>query len=159
MVKRSVLIGAVVVIAVAAIAGFYLGFTYLVPQRRAITLDLREWAFNGLGYTNIQGGPVIRVKAGETIQVTVNNVGTMDHEFMVISKSDLEDLLKREITPGEEVHVSVIFEGADVDVEPGESKTITFTVSNPGEYVYACLETTPTLHAKNGMWGTFIVEP
>jgi nitrite reductase (NO-forming) len=50
--------------------------------------------------------------------------------------------------------------GATVtNVNPGESKVLTFKTLNPGLYVYHCAHTNVAVHMAHGMYGLILVEP
>lgn len=73
----------------------------------------------------------IRVKAGETVTLTLNSVDMM-HDF-VIDELNIQ-------TP---------------TIQAGDSTTVTFTPETPGEYEFYC---SVANHRAEGMVGTLIVE-
>lgn len=50
--------------------------------------------------------------------------------------------------------------GATVtDIQPGESKTVTFKALNPGLYIYHCAHPNVANHMAHGMYGLILIEP
>jgi nitrite reductase (NO-forming) len=85
-------------------------------------------------------GPVIHVRQGQTVRVTLTNRAPMPHSV---------DFHAARIAP------NVAF----ADVAPGESFTFSFKANDPGVYMYHC-GTKPVLaHIANGMYGAIVVEP
>ncbi len=75
----------------------------------------------------------ITVNEGETVRITLTNVGTMSHDFVIDE-----------------------FAGARTrELEPGESETVVFTPDGVGEYNFYC---SIVDHRAMGMEGTLIVE-
>lgn len=73
----------------------------------------------------------IRIEAGEPVNITVDNVGKVFHDFTLTSLDVM------------------------IDVPAGEAATGGLTVTEPGEYAFEC--TVPG-HAAGGMTGTLVVE-
>ena len=95
------------------------------------------WAFDG-DYG--APGPIIHVKQGQTVEMTLTNGGAIPHSI---------DFHAARIAP------NVAFR----DVAPGESFTFRFKASDPGVFMYHC-GTKPVLaHIANGMYGAIIVGP
>jgi nitrite reductase (NO-forming) len=95
------------------------------------------WAFDG-DYS--APGPIIHVKQGQTVEMTLTNGGAIPHSI---------DFHAARIAP------NVAFR----DVVPGESFTFRFKASDPGVFMYHC-GTKPVLaHIANGMYGAIIVRP
>jgi nitrite reductase (NO-forming) len=95
----------------------------------------QAWSFG-----NRAPGPVIHVRQGQTVRVTLTNDAPMPHSI---------DFHAARIAP------NVAF----ADVQPGKSFTYSFTASDPGVYMYHC-GTKPVLaHISNGMYGAIVVEP
>lgn len=98
----------------------------------------RFWTFNGK-----VPGPMIRVRQGDTLQVTLHNNASnhMTHSL------DFHAALG----PGG---------GAELtQAAPGESKTLTFETTTPGLFVYHCGTPMIAEHIANGMYGLILVEP
>ena len=94
------------------------------------------WAFDGHGAP----GPVINVREGQTVEMTLTNGGSIPHSI---------DFHAARIAP----------DRAFRDAKPGESFTFRFTAKDPGVYMYHC-GTKPVLaHIANGMYGAIIVQP
>ncbi len=98
----------------------------------------RYWTFNGK-----VPGPMIRVREGDTVEVTLHNDA---HSHMVHSV-DFHAVLG----PGGGA--------AFTQVVPGQSKTFTFQATSPGLFVYHCGTPMIAEHIANGMYGLILVEP
>jgi nitrite reductase (NO-forming) len=94
------------------------------------------WAFDGHGAP----GPVIHVREGQTVEMTLKNGGAIPHSI---------DFHAARIAP------NIAFK----DVAPGDGFTFRFKAGDPGVYMYHC-GTKPVLaHIANGMYGAIIVQP
>jgi len=99
----------------------------------------------------------ITVKAGETITVTFENSGTVEHNLNFIKPDAEFDHLLEEIEEGAGEHIDEELLTDMHDIEPGHTETVTFVApSEPGEYTFLC---TTVGHAEAGQVGTFIVVP
>jgi nitrite reductase (NO-forming) len=85
-------------------------------------------------------GPVIHVRQGQTVEVTLRNDAPMPHSV---------DFHAAQIAP------NVAF----TDVLPGQSKTFSFVASTPGVFMYHCGTAPAFVHIANGMYGAIVVEP
>ncbi|HEU5216119.1 MAG TPA: multicopper oxidase domain-containing protein [Gaiellaceae bacterium] len=85
-------------------------------------------------------GPVIHVRQGQTVAVTLTNGGAMPHSV---------DFHAAQVAP------NVAFG----DVAPGASKTFRFVASVPGVFMYHCGTAPAFMHIANGMYGAIVVEP
>ena len=85
-------------------------------------------------------GPVIHVRVGQRVDVTLTNKGSMPHSI---------DFHAAQIAP------NVAFS----DIAPGESKKFSWVASVPGAYMYHCGTAPAFEHIANGMYGAIIVEP
>ncbi len=95
----------------------------------------RAWGFDGGA-----PGPVVHVRQGQTVRITLTNGGAIPHSI---------DFHAARIAP------NVAFR----DVEPGKSITYSFRANDPGVFVYHC-GTKPVLaHIANGMYGAIVVDP
>ncbi len=96
------------------------------------------WTFNGT-----VPGPMLRVREGDTVVLTLENDPTSLHMHNI----DLHAVNG----PG----------GGAVatDVMPGESKTFRFKAMNPGIYVYHCAHPNVPSHMAHGLYGLILVEP
>jgi nitrite reductase (NO-forming) len=94
------------------------------------------WAFDGHGAP----GPVVHVREGQTIEMTLTNGGAIPHSI---------DFHAARIAP------NVAFK----DVLPGKSIKFRFVAGDPGVFMYHC-GTKPVLaHIANGMYGAIVVQP
>jgi plastocyanin len=106
----------------------------------------------------------LRVKAGQTIRITFNNTGNMEHNVLFIKPGSIKEIgrLADEMTSSPQgrnnhfVPDSPNVVASTEIVQAGESTELTFQVpSEPGEYHFVC--TIPG-HWRS-MQGTLIVEP
>lgn len=122
------------------------GVVHVVLTAREVTgvLDpstgtiYRYWTFNGK-----VPGPFIRVRQGDTVEVTLQN----DKNDMMVHSIDLHAALG----PGGGAVLS--------QVPPGQSKTFSFQATTPGLFVYHCGTPMVADHIANGMYGLILVEP
>jgi nitrite reductase (NO-forming) len=98
----------------------------------------RYWTFN-----NQVPGPFVRVRVGDTVEVTLKNHedSWMQHnvDFHAVTG------------PGGG--------GVATVADPGTQKGFTFKALNPGLYVYHCAVPMAAQHIANGMYGLILVEP
>jgi nitrite reductase (NO-forming) len=85
-------------------------------------------------------GPVIRVRVGDTVEVTIRNKTKIPHSI---------DFHAARIAPTR----------AFRDVPAGESFTYEFRATSPGVFMYHCGTAPVVHHIANGMYGMIIVEP
>jgi len=98
----------------------------------------RYWTFNGK-----VPGPIIRVRQGDTVEVTLRN----DASSHMAHSVDLHAALG----PGGGA--------AFTQAIPGQSKTFAFQATTPGLFVYHCGTPMIAEHIANGMYGLILVEP
>ena len=98
----------------------------------------RYWTFDGK-----VPGPMIRVRQGDTVEVTLRN----DAASRMVHSVDFHAALG----PGG----GAVFSQAI----PGQSKTFTFQATTPGLFVYHCGTPMIAEHIANGMYGLILVEP
>jgi copper-containing nitrite reductase len=98
----------------------------------------RYWTFNGK-----VPGPMLRVRVGDTVEVTVHNSA---NSHMVHSVD-----FHAAIGPGGGAALSQVL--------PGQQKTFTFIATTPGLFVYHCGTPMISDHIANGMYGMILVEP
>ncbi len=96
------------------------------------------WTFDGT-----VPGPLLRVREGDTVALTLRNDPTSLHSHSI----DLHAVTG----PGGGAAVTT--------VAPGESKTLRFKALNPGLYVYHCAYPNVANHMAHGMYGLILVEP
>jgi nitrite reductase (NO-forming) len=101
--------------------------------------DYRFWTFNGT-----VPGPMIRVMEDDTVVINLTN------QLSNVEPHDID--LHAVMGPGGGAAVT--------EVEPGETKTLTFKALRAGAYIYHCAaEGKPWEHVANGMYGLIQVEP
>ena len=94
-------------------------------------------------YDETVPGPMIRVREGDTIELTLKN----DESSHIAHSIDLHAVTG----PGGGAVLT--------QVEPGEFKTFRFKAMNPGLFVYHCATPVIPEHIANGMYGMILVEP
>ncbi len=98
----------------------------------------RYWTFNGK-----VPAPMIRVRQGDTVQMTLKN----DPGSHMVHSVDFHAALG----PGGGAAFS--------QAAPGQSKTFSFKATTPGLFVYHCGTPMIAEHIANGMYGLILVEP
>lgn len=98
----------------------------------------RYWTFN-----KRVPGPFVRVRVGDTVEVTLKNAG----DSVMMHNVDFHAVTG----PGGGAAATM--------AAPGETKGFTFKALNPGLYVYHCATPTVAQHIANGMYGLILVEP
>lgn len=96
------------------------------------------WTFNGT-----VPGPFVRVRQGDTVEVTIHNDETSLHSHNIDFHAATG--------PGGGGAVSI--------VAPGETKTFSFKAMDPGLFVYHCAVPNMAVHMTHGMYGLILVEP
>ncbi len=96
------------------------------------------WTYNGT-----VPGPMIRVRQGDTVELTFKNAP----DSKVTHSIDLHAVTG----PGGGARVT--------QVAPGQSATFRFKALNPGVYVYHCATPMVAHHISSGMYGLIVVEP
>ncbi len=96
------------------------------------------WTFDGT-----VPGPFLRVREGDTVELTLHNDPSSLHHHSI----DLHAVTG----PGGGA--------AATKAAPGESKSITFKALNPGIYIYHCAHPNVANHMAHGMYGLILVEP
>ena len=98
----------------------------------------KYWTFNGK-----LPGPLVRVRVGDTVEVTMHNPA---------DSTTMHNVDFHAVTgPGGG--------GAATVAEPGETRSFTFKALKPGLYIYHCAAPMPAQHIANGMYGAILVEP
>lgn len=85
-------------------------------------------------------GPVIHVREGQTVHVTLTNKGAIPHSV---------DFHAGRVAPNEYFK----------DVMPNQSFSFSFKAGDPGVYMYHCGTKPVLMHIANGMYGAIVVEP
>jgi nitrite reductase (NO-forming) len=88
-------------------------------------------------------GPMLRIKEGNTVEVTLTNDPSSLHDHNI----DLHAVTG----PGGGSAVT--------HVSPGETKTFQWKALNPGLYVYHCAMPNVSTHNSHGQYGMILVEP
>ncbi len=88
-------------------------------------------------------GPMLRVREGDTVELSLTN----SEDSANVHSIDLHAING----PGGAAEA--------LQVEPGETRSVTFTALNPGVYVYHCATPHVPTHIANGMYGLIVVEP
>ncbi|MCM3390388.1 cupredoxin domain-containing protein [Ureibacillus chungkukjangi] len=91
----------------------------------------------------------IKVKAGEKLMITLDNIGQSEHDFEIINleADSIETLSTQQHNHknNNQIHIHSL---------PGEKQAITFVPLTPGEYRFIC--TIPG-HAESDMFGSIEV--
>jgi nitrite reductase (NO-forming) len=116
------------------VAAVHLGISHTVVSI-APGIKYDAWTFDGT-----VPGPVIHVRQGQLVKVTLTNNAPMPHSV---------DFHAARIAP------NVAFS----DIMPGQSKTFTFRATDPGVFMYHCGTAPAFVHIANGMFGAIVVEP
>ncbi len=85
-------------------------------------------------------GPVIHVRQGQLVHVTLTNSGAIPHSV---------DFHAARVAPNKDF----------VDVFPGKSVSYTFRANDAGVFMYHCGTKPVLMHIANGMYGAIVVEP
>jgi nitrite reductase (NO-forming) len=104
----------------------------------APNISFNYWTFDGT-----VPGPMLRVREGDTVLLTLDNDPTSLHPHSV----DLHAV----IGPGGGAKV--------LTVNPGESKTLKWKALHPGLYEYHCATMNVSTHNAHGQYGLILVEP
>lgn len=99
--------------------------------------------FNFWTYNSQVPGPMLRVREGDTVILTLTNDKTSLHPHNI----DLHAVNG----PGGGAVLT--------NVEPGESKTFKWKAIQPGLYVYHCATANVSTHNSHGQYGLILVEP
>ncbi len=114
-----------------------------VTTREVIAEMADGTTFNYWIFDNTVPGPFMRVRVGDTVQLTIHNAASSLHPHNI----DLHAVTG----PGGGAAATI--------VAPGESKTIRFKAMNAGLFIYHCAFGNPGLHMTHGMYGLILVEP
>lgn len=98
----------------------------------------KYWTFNGK-----VPGPMVRVRVGDTVEVTLHNPA----DSAMMHNVDFHAVTG----PGGG--------GAATLAKPGETKSFSFKALKPGLYIYHCATPMVAQHIANGMYGAILVEP
>jgi nitrite reductase (NO-forming) len=92
------------------------------------------------GWAGGAPGPVIHVRQGQLVKITLTNNGAIPHSV---------DFHAASVAPDK----------AFGDVMPGKSVSYTFRANDPGVFMYHCGTKPVLMHIANGMYGAIVVEP
>lgn len=95
----------------------------------------KAWTFN-----NSVPAPILHVRQGQTVNVTYENKGMMQHSI---------DFHSAEVAPSVDYR----------NVNPGESLKFSFVANVPGIFIYHCGTAPVLMHIGNGMYGAIVVDP
>ncbi|MGB4965740.1 MAG: multicopper oxidase domain-containing protein [Microgenomates group bacterium] len=99
--------------------------------------------FNYWTYNRQVPGPMLRIKEGDTVEISLTNHPSSLHDHNI----DLHAVTG----PGG---------GASLThVKPGQTKTFQFKALNPGLYVYHCAMPNVSTHNSHGQYGLILVDP
>ncbi|HSR46157.1 MAG TPA: plastocyanin/azurin family copper-binding protein [Acidimicrobiia bacterium] len=150
--KRLAIAVAVLALVVAA-CGDSAGTT---DNPRKIEIDAGDFAFN-------PGD--IDISPGETVEFIVTNTGVVAHEFVVTNQSEIDEHLEaghatghgdEDVANMDEMDGMEGMAAREVQVEPGETKSLTITFDDAGDLArFACLIEG---HYEAGMVGDFNFE-
>ncbi|MDQ2911049.1 MAG: multicopper oxidase domain-containing protein [Actinomycetota bacterium] len=96
--------------------------------------------YSAWAWANGAPGPVIHVRQGQLVKITLTNKGAIPHSI---------DFHAARIAPDK----------AFGDVMPNESFSYTFRANDPGVFMYHCGTKPVLMHIANGMYGAIVVEP
>jgi nitrite reductase (NO-forming) len=99
--------------------------------------------FNYWTYEGQVPGPMLRIKEGDDVELTLKNDLTSLHMHSI----DLHAVSG----PGGGAKV--------LEANPGESKTLKWRAENPGLYIYHCATMSASSHNAHGQYGLILVEP
>lgn len=99
--------------------------------------------FNYWTYNKQVPGPMLRVRQGDMVEMTLTNHSSSLHPHNI----DLHAVTG----PGGGATLS--------RVEPGETKTFTWKALQPGLYIYHCATPNVSTHNSHGQYGLILVEP
>ncbi|MCB9810832.1 MAG: nitrite reductase, copper-containing [Candidatus Nomurabacteria bacterium] len=102
-----------------------------------------EVYFNYWTFNKQVPGPMLRVREGDTVEMTITNHESSLHGHNI----DLHAVTG----PGGGATLSF--------VEPGETKQFSWKALNPGLYIYHCASPNVSTHNSHGQYGLILVEP
>jgi nitrite reductase (NO-forming) len=96
--------------------------------------------FTAWGWEGGAPGPVIHVRQGQRVHVTMRNDGAIPHSI---------DFHAARVAPNR----------AFVDIWPGKSFSFDFVANDPGVFMYHCGTKPVLMHIAMGMYGAIVVDP
>lgn len=100
----------------------------------------------------------LEVMAEQPVKLTLRNEGTLEHDFSIMELPHTGEVMAEEAERGMGGHdMSNMATDPEIHVAPpmGESLSVEFTPSTPGEYEYLC---TVAGHKEAGMVGILVVK-
>src|SRR5438105_9404536 len=97
-------------------------------------------AYSAWAWAGGAPGPVIHVRQGQLVKITLTNDGAIPHSV---------DFHAARVAPDK----------AFRDVMPGKSVSYTFRANDAGVFMYHCGTKPVLMHIANGMYGAIVVEP
>jgi uncharacterized cupredoxin-like copper-binding protein len=100
----------------------------------------------------------LEVRVGQPVRLTLHNEGVLEHDFSIMLMPHTGEVMgggmEGEMAGHDMSHMS---EEPDIHVvaPAGDSRTVEFVPSEPGEYEFIC---TTTGHKEAGMVGTLVVK-
>jgi len=99
----------------------------------------------------------LEVMVGQPVVLTLHNEGALEHDFSIMEMPHVGEAVAEEAGAGMEHDMSEMEMEPEIHVAApiGESRTVEFTPSAPGEYEFFC---TVAGHKDAGMLGTLVVK-
>lgn len=114
-----------------------------MTAREVISEIGKDIYFNYWTFDNQVPGPMLRIRLGDTVELTLTNDPSSLHPHNI----DLHAVTG----PGGGASLT--------NVMPGETKTFKWKALNPGLYVYHCATANVSTHNSHGQYGMILVEP
>lgn len=120
----------------------------IVPAATGAPVTYSVWTFDGTA-----PGPVIRVHLGDTVRFTLRNASTIGMQHSIDFHAAM--------TPWADLPSPGVarLTGNYQPVNPGQSKTFSWTAMYPGVFLYHCGVQPVLEHIANGMYGAIVVVP
>jgi plastocyanin len=155
MVSKTAGIIAVIVVVIIVVVAGVLAFMFTNTGDNSsgnlsgnnINIYCGEYGFGSTSSNIKSPGPTVTLDAGQSVTVTLHNVGSMPHNWAIVTAK----------TDG---NTNLAFNGAQIasgtnPLSGGQSASTTFTVGQAGTYYYICQVDG---HVSLGMWGTVTVK-
>ena len=113
----------------------------LLETREVVAKIAGESTYTYWTYNGTVPGPLIRVREGDTVVLTIKNLGSQPHSIDLHAVNG----------PGGGAVLT--------QTQPGGLTTFKFKAINPGVYLYHCASPHIPSHIANGMYGLIVVEP
>ncbi len=119
----------------------------IVPASAGGPLTYSVWTFNGT-----TPAPVIRVHLGDTVHFVLHNASRIGMQHSIDFHAAMTPWANLPSGSGS-------LSGNYQPVNPGQTKTFTWTAMFPGVFMYHCGVQPVLEHIANGMYGAIVVEP